>query len=461
MVVSLRLIRLDTFPSAEWDESVYQCIADNWTSTGSVIPKDDIEVMPSFEKGGYWYHPPFYFIALGEWFKLTGSTMLDSARSFAALSNILMLTLLLLFAKELLGSWQKAIVSCLIIATDAWLVISARTAWFENQMMLLGVISLILWHYASKQEVGNAKSFAYLFAGLFAGFALVFKHVGIVFPLALAIHWFFDIKKDWRERIIALYTIFLVVISYLLFGLSTGGMQFYTHTLHQYLRTTSTEVKSGGVNFSIAEALEIVFSSSYIIFIPSIIVLGIAGLTLLKDVVTVIKGKRVSIIACWAIAALLFFGAIRLRNPHYALMYLTPLGFYLGMKIAAQWNKQVWLIAIYVVVSLFTLGYRFTVPDQALNDARAYISQEIPANQVIVTEESVACGVPQDYLSIRLRKNQHQEKLQQYDVHYVALLESRSYSPDIGPEFQVLLDEGNVVANFADYKWNISIIKIK
>lgn len=460
-VAALRLWGLEKFPGAEWDESVYQCMGQDWLHNGTVLFKDDLELRAqAANSGGYWYHPPFYFKSLGEWFRMVGSESLAVARGYSGLSNVLMLLLLVFFARELLGTWKKAVLASLLIATDAWLILSARTAWFENQMMLIGVIGLMLWHYAGKEVNENRKTALYVMSGITVGAAVVFKQVGFVFLMALAIHWAFDLKKDSKQRFLCLAIVFLCLEAYVMYAWNAGGNNFLANTLHQYLRTTGATADKA-VNISVSQSLGIIAASAYVIFIPSMILLGFAGLVLLKDIFSVVKGKKVTVVAAWAIAALIFFAAIKLHNPHYALMYITPLGYYLGMKLVQKWKHATLLIGLYVFVSLMTLGFRMTVPDHALNEAHDYISQHITASEVVVTEESVACGIPQQYLGIRLRKNREFDQLAKYNVHYVITVQSRTYQPVMEDDFKALVNGGRVVASFSDYKWTISVFKIR
>jgi hypothetical protein len=458
---SLRLIYLDKFPGAEWDESVYQCLAQNWRDLGEVLPKDDVDVIQGIkDSGGYWYHPPFYFVSLGEWFRLVGNDSLATARLFAAASNVLMLVLLLVLARRLLSTLCLAALAVLPVTVDAWLVLSARTAWFENQMMLLGVISLMLWHWAGEQPTCKRRLILYSVAGLVAGFTVDFKLVGIVFPLAMGIHWLTDTKKDWGERSIALNLSLVVVVVYHGYGLVVGRQNFIDHSLHQFFRATVRN-SGGGVNFGLAEALQIILTSEYILFVPSIIMLGVAGIWLLKDIWDVTQGHKVTIVTGWIAASFLFFAAIKLRNPHYALMYLTPAAFYLGYKMVKSNSNWAGIIAVgYIVLNLMMLGARLHVPDNALAEARAYVSQNISSRELIVTEEAIGCGIPQDYLNIRLRKNRIPTNLEERSVEFVVFIESRTYKPIMEPEFQALIDNGEVLASFEDYKWIIHVVKI-
>lgn len=457
-----RFYNLAKFPGAEWDESTYQCIGQNFAQFGKVFAKDDIEVKSTQSDGGYWYQPPFYFMLLGEWFKITASNDLSSARQLAALANALMVTTLFLFSKHLLGSWKKALLPVLLITCDAWLLLSSRTAWFENHMMLLGVLSLIFWHHAGEEKNENKQFLLYALAGLLAGSAFVFKLLGVVFPLAMALHWMTQPRKNWRYRLVCLYLTFLVALAYVFYGLLSGHENFISQTLHQFLRGVSPTVKSGGVNFNLTEAIKITLSSTYILFIPSITLLGTAGLILFKDFIKLLKGKEVDIMACWAATAIGFFAVIRLRNPHYAMMYVTPAAFYLGLKLAEcprKWSTIIF--SAYIAISVLAIGVRANIPDSALSEAREYITQNIYSQQVIVTEESIGCGIPQQYLNIRLRKNREPSKLVEYKVQYVVFIQSRSYQPTMEPEFKKLVNKGSVIKKFEDYKWSIYVVDLQ
>jgi 4-amino-4-deoxy-L-arabinose transferase-like glycosyltransferase len=176
---ALLLWDLGRKPGWQSDETVYADIARNLAASGSL--SEHIRYHASWAP--FLFHPPFYFLLLAGWFKLTGAGV-PQARLFAVVASLVTLGLLMRLIWRLHGP-VTALVTVTFVAFDGWLLFVQRVSYIENTLMVIIVAGFLLYERALRRP--SARGF--VLAGAMLGFAAVFKHTGGYVLLAVLLNW--------------------------------------------------------------------------------------------------------------------------------------------------------------------------------------------------------------------------------------------------------------------------------
>jgi 4-amino-4-deoxy-L-arabinose transferase-like glycosyltransferase len=136
---ALRLWDLGSKPGWQSDETVYADIARNLATSGSLSEHTQYHM----SWAPFLFHPPFYFLLLAGWFKLTGAGV-PQARLFAVVASLVTLGLLMRLIRRLHGP-VTALVTVTFVAFDGWLLFVQRVSYIENTLMVIIVAGFLLY----------------------------------------------------------------------------------------------------------------------------------------------------------------------------------------------------------------------------------------------------------------------------------------------------------------------------
>jgi 4-amino-4-deoxy-L-arabinose transferase-like glycosyltransferase len=456
LAAGLRFWRLRTAPGWEWDEPNYTNIATNLGLHGRLEIKPDVLTAP----GDYLFHPPFYFLLLAGWFKLVGYGIYE-ARLLIAGSSLVLLVLCYALFRRRLG--RLALVPVLALACDGWLVFSNRVAWFDHLMLVLGVAGLLLYERArASGRIGT-----YACAGAMLGGAAVFKHLGVYFLLAVAIHWALA-RGSRRGHVVLFGMAGTVAVAYLAGMLAVFGGD-YLHASHvQFGRASGTWESGGG---SVGGAADIgPLLHQYRLFYATIAV-AVVGLALLvARVVQMIRARsrapveQIGVTFSWLVAGLAFFAVLQIRFPQYFMMVLVPLYGYVAIEML-RWLRgrgralvaaATVVLAAVLAADAATFVQRIaTRHDNALKAVAAYANAHIPARDVVVTEQPIGVLIRQPYCETwKVDKCEGR-------VRWLIDYRTQLFTPSHGDIVHRMEAAGRRVAVFHGFKETISVYDLR
>lgn len=459
LAAAIRLWDILNRPGFEWDEPVYASVASNLLNGNGLEVKGQYGV-PSEP---YLYHPPFYFNLLRGWYWLFGEGI-GSARVLAAVMSLVTLVLVYAFFKRAYGRW--AMLPVVLLATDGWMVFTNRIGWIENTMMVLALLGL--WLYCRADESGRNRDF--VLAGVAIGACVIFKHVAAYVLLAVVINWFIQGRHSTRQHFfllassLAVFAVYLLAMT-LIYSYD-GGNHYWDQFGVQFDRTTGSGEARGTLE-NPNQAFDAIFSAYYVFYATIILGALSVGLVVWRVVQAVVtrslqRLKPVSLAFSWALSALVFFGLINLKFPHYFLMAITPLYIYLSAEVVQlykakpEWGKGLGLaLAIVVGLNIVTFGQRIVGHnDNALEAVKAYTAESLPPNAVVVTEESVGTIIPQPYC--KLHRAGECRQVAQYLIIYTSITQS----PPDTPAIEEMMQSGQQVAKFSGFKEDITVYRL-
>lgn len=395
-------------PGWEWDEGVYVDISATLADTGLMHVKTEHMTEPE----PYTYHPPFHFWLVSFWFRLVGSGITE-ARVLAVISALAGMALLLVFLRRMLGMWALAAVA--LLATDAWLIFSQRVSWIENTLIPLGIAGLWLYYKATTSK----SLWLFALAGLVVVFAASYKYVGVIFLGAVVIHAVLSWRQSRRGYLLMFAVMGMAVIGHVLVMVSLYGTTYLTASKIQLLRSIG-EQSSAGALTSVADIVSPLLAQ-YKIFVATLVLAGISGVLVAVRTVQIIARRTIApvqghlILYSWALAAIGFFAALQLRFPHYFMLALVPLLCYLAAEvrqavIASRGSGRSVAVRRFLLVSIIVIAVcnagafvaRFVAPvnDAALKSVAQYAASELPADAIVIADESVGVLIPQPYCNM-------------------------------------------------------------
>lgn len=130
-------------------------------------------------------------------------------RSVSALSAIATLVVVFFLAYRLAGPLCAA-TAAVLLSTDTFLVIAARTVRPEAEAALLCWLSLLLGHLS----IGRSSLKLALFSGLVGGLSLLCHPLGLAFVAAMGLYYLWEYGwKVWRQRMVWAFAIGLAVFT--------------------------------------------------------------------------------------------------------------------------------------------------------------------------------------------------------------------------------------------------------
>jgi putative flippase GtrA/glycosyltransferase involved in cell wall biosynthesis len=464
LVVSagLRLWDIGARPGYEWDEPVYGSVGAHFAQFGTVTYKAPI-ARPTV----YLSHPPFYFVMLGEWFRVVGASI-TQARVLSAIMSLILITILFLYLRQRMGAW--ALLPTVFVALDGWIVFANRISWIDNSVLVFGVLGIWAYFHALKQDTVRA----YIVAGLALSFTFVFKQLGIYFCAIPILNWLFS-RQRTRGHLVMLGTFVVCILLYLGYMLSIYKNAFVRQTMSQIFRSSGTVTSRGVVSPQDVVAALVgqyhIFAFTVLLCAASLVWLGI-------DIIRSIRRRdaswlrRYSIEASWIIAGIVVFVAIQLKFPNYFIYLMIPLMVYLGMRIrdvASGWLAadlrhprlvRAGLIALLMLVVGCELGEFYlrivNQSDNALLQVANYVTANVPAGDTVLADEPVGVMIPQRYCKLESAGTCPDVR---WVVTYTSLTQKLPTQAS-DPQLYVLLHEAELVQVFHGFKETITVYRI-
>ncbi len=428
---ALRFWSISTRTGYEWDEPVYTSVAADYAHFGIVEYK-----APYGRTRIYLSQPPFYFIVLGNWFRLVGSGI-TQARLFSGIMSLLTITVLFLYLHQRMGRW--ALLPTLLVSIDGWLVYANRISWIDNSVVFFGILSLWAYYNALKTD----KYQMYILTGLALGFTFVFKQLGVYFCAVPALNWLLS-RQRTRGHLTIVGTIGGCAIAYVIVMsiiYTIHGQNIYIEqTLSQVFRSTGTSTSRGTLN-----SVQEIFSAlvgQYRIFIFTILLCVASVAWLAVDVIRSLVKKdvawlrRYSLEASWIFSGMIVFVAIQIKFPNYFIYLMIPLFIYLTMRIVdvvrpllaagRQHPKLVraglfTALALLIGIELVAFDQRIVVRnDNALLQVASYVHTNIPSNVMVLADEPIGVMIPQRYCKLENAATCPNPK---YIITYISLTE--------------------------------------
>jgi 4-amino-4-deoxy-L-arabinose transferase-like glycosyltransferase len=467
LAVVLRFNNLALSPYYEWDEPVYTSIGSHVARTGVIQVKTEL----ASDEPYYLYHPPFHFLLLGEWFKAFGARI-EIARILSAILSILTLVILFFF---LLGydpdGEMAALLAMLLLSVDGWMVFSNRVAWIENAMMPIGIMGL--WIYDSALRDDTPQQWRYNLAGFVLAAAALYKHVGLYFLLAVAICWWIGGRRHARAHVTMAATALALILFYVWSMYLAYGSTFLEQYQIQVRRTLGLQ-ESRGIVESLDHLVAAV-TGNYGIYAgmiaTSLLSLGLFFRRIFSAVrrrsMAPLQGNRL-LFSCTA-AALLFFGSISLKIPHYYLMILVPLYSFAAVEVALEARRNprhrkfiAVVVFLLCALNLNTALNLFAGPQRNAGAAlRQYLLDNEPPDAVVIAEETTGTLIDQPYLKIgRFHRYLNEGILEKYDPTLLVTYESITQHPPDSPDLKRLMEISTLVETFEDFKCRLTLYRL-
>jgi len=456
----LRLWDLHTRPGTEWDEPVYADVARHLAHGHGLEAK----VPWGHVAQPYLFHPPFYFALLSGWMRLLGSDTIGDARLLAALASLIVLALVYALLRPRFGALGAAAAS-LVLATDGWLIYTNRVGWIENTMLILLIGGLFAYDRALRRDSRGL----FVLAGLLLAATVAYKHIGAYGFGIVAVHWALT-RRDRGGHL----ALFGAAAALLAIDLGAMLIAFVSHGHNWFVEDSKVQIQrvlghkaSRGSIHSWREALDALVGP-YKLFVGTLALSAAGGLLVVWRTATGLLHRDLrarvadSFLYAWALVAVLFLAALRLKEAHYFVMAEVPLLLYAFAELAAWARRRppvaarralVALLALVLAVNGWTFVERFVNrSDDALGATRAY-AQTLPPNATFLTEESIGTDVPQPYCKL------YEAGACVGAVRYVAIYRSATQRPPQNATLDRLLVYSTPLARFAGFKERITVYR--
>jgi len=471
VAAALRLWDLHSRPGTEWDEPVYADVARSFAHGHGIEAK----VPWGHVAQPYLFHPPFYFLLLGGWMRLLGSDTIGDARTLAALASLVVLLLVWALVRPRWGALGAA-AATLALATDGWLIFTNRVGWIENTMLVLLVGGLLAYDRALRRDArGDAAGDGtrlFALAGLLLASAVAFKHIAAYGLGVVALHW--ALTRRARRGHLVLFGAAAALLAadlaaMLLAFRSDGHNWFVDDTRVQVERVLGHKSSRGSIG-SWHDALDALVGP-YKLFVGTLALSGAgAALVLWRTAVGLRRRdlpRRVAdpLLYAWALAALLFLTALRLKMAHYFVLAEVPLLLYAFAELAAWARRRpapaapaargaiAGLLLLALTLNAWTFDHRFVRrDDDALGATRAF-ARTLPPHATFLTEESIGTIVGQPYCKL------YEAGACVADVDYVAIYRSQTQRPPRNPTLDRLLRYSTPLVRFDGFKERITIYR--
>jgi 4-amino-4-deoxy-L-arabinose transferase-like glycosyltransferase len=461
----LRFWEISNRPGWEWDEPAYNLIGHNIATQGLLQAATEYGQPPT----AFLYQPPFYFLTLGGWYRIVGSGITE-ARCWAATMSLLTLMMLYLFSRSMFGR-RTAFAATAFIALDTWMVYTNRVSWIENTLMVFIVGAMWLYWRATKHPT----NLNFVIAGLGIGITVIFKHNGAYLFIAVALYWL--IQRRWTKQHLWLIASATGVIGIYLLGMTllyqhNGNNAFWSDMAHQWGRTIGTvstaQIGTGSIG-GISGLSPLL--GQYKVFVGTLLVGVIAGVLWLIRLIQCLRQRSWqpvranSFTFVWMTAGIIGLCAIRLKYPHYFVILLVPMYLFLAGEFKNWFGKDskrsIKSVAIYTgcgaIAVLGVLGFFWRIVDQSDNALQAvaqYAQANIPASDVVLTEQPIGNLIHQPFCDIRWRAGPC-GKVAKYIISYT----SSDYSGPNDPLLKQMIAASTRLTTITGFKEKIIIYK--
>lgn len=395
---ALRFWQLANKPDWQFDEGTYWDIAKNLQVNGTLNEH--------ITYGAHWtpflFQPPLYLIAVARWFALVGPTIYH-ARVLGVICSLIGLLLLWRLVWRQSGARAAVFVS-LPIVFDGWLLFIQRVSYIENAVLLLVIAAMLFYQRALDRPTW----FRFGLAGLVLGLAVCVKYDAGYAVIAVMLCWAI-LRRDHKGHLVLLATTLAMIAAeqltfYRLFDV--GGHNWWVdQSLTQVGRVLGIGVEKGSLE-SPFQLLHLLFSQ-YKVFVPSLVI-AFAGLCLVIAMLvrcyiqrSIAPLRPHAVLYSWAIAGVAVFGFSSLRYQQYFALALLPL--YSVWWTELWWWKRSSVMKFAAVLAAITLGLgSFWVrvgskSDNVFEQVQQYAAVHIPANAVVIADESVGDLISQPY----------------------------------------------------------------
>jgi 4-amino-4-deoxy-L-arabinose transferase-like glycosyltransferase len=457
---ALRFYDVGFKPGWQSDEAVYTSIGHIMATTGTLNEHYQYNLTWT----PFLFHPPFYFVLLGGWFKVFGSGI-PQARAMGVCACIITFALLARLIWKQHGP-GAALMTTGLVVFDGWLLYVDRISYIENVLIVLIVGGFLLYQRALEKPTYSR----FLLAGLLLGCAVVFKQTGTYVLPTVALNWLI-IRRDGRKHLTLFGGAVAVIATYLggmiwLFDFN-GHKWFVQQSLVQVERVLGIRHSLGTLTSPIA-ALHLL-SHQYGIFIPSLLVALASFILIVCRVIQCLLRRSVgpirenSLFFSWAVAGMVIFGASDLRFPQYFALILIPMYCYLWTEAYRFVRvRPRALIAVAVAASLVTVAglgsFYLRVlgrHDNVLRETQAWVAKNIPnrSNEIIITQEQIGDLVKQQWCSIARAGSCYRHAL--WAITYTTYLTPAA--PPGDPKFHLALEGATRRATFHGFKETVVI----
>jgi 4-amino-4-deoxy-L-arabinose transferase-like glycosyltransferase len=458
IAILMRIPGLASRPGYEWDEPVYANIG------ASLAAGDGLQLKTDFgaTEAPYLFHPPFYFWLLSIWMRVFG-TGIASARYLAAVVSIAVLGLLLLLMRRRWGN--LALIPILVLATDGWLVFSNRVSWIENTMLVFAAGAILAYDWALRTH--RTRHFA--LAGLLVGATVIFKHVGIYVLLAVVCTWVV-VRTDRRGHLALLGMAGAVVGIYVVgmtLAFRDGNHNWFLDASQVQIERLTGQRESRGSITGIDQVVA-AFIGPYIVFSTTLLLAGVSLLLVARRSIVLLRRRLATdavpdpVLFGWALAAAITFAASGLKMAHYFMMIEIPLFLFLFSEVMTlkeqhghtrKWvNLGMAATLVVVAANFLTFDLRFVSrSDNALAEVRDYAAQAMPADSLVLTEETIGAIVPQPYCKF------YKVGLCADRADYVVTYTSRTQAPPDDPRLKSLIARSKPIKTFKGFKETITV----
>ena len=352
------------------------------------------------------YQPPFFTYVESRWFTLVGESIFH-ARILGVMLTGVMQVLLFRLLWRLHGA-KVALFAILPIIFDGWLLYIERVSYIEHALIAIVVLGFLLY----KRALDNPSWHRFLLAGVALGSAACFKQTGAYVVVAALVCWLIT-RRAGKGHLILLGGAVLVIATYLLIMIrkfdAPGYPWYIDQSLHQVLRVLGSQ-HSGGTLTSPTAALHLL-AQEYAYFVPSVVV-AVAGMVIaLRRTWQCIRARSWrpvrpnALLYSWLMTGAVVFGVSSLKFPQYFVLILLPSYCFLWTELARmQHKKAIWRRIWPTVAIVAGLGsFLLTVPALSVNtlqQVQAYAAGQIPANAIVVTEQSIGDLINQPWCTV-------------------------------------------------------------
>ena len=165
-------------------------------------------------------------------------------------------------------------------------------------------------------------------------------------------------------------------------------------------------------------------------------------------------------------AGIVGLGAIRLKYPHYFIILLVPIYLFLAGELndwlGKETRRSIGSVALYVgcgvIAFLGVLGFLWRIVDRSDNALEAvaqYAQANIPAGDVVLTEQPIGNLIRQPFCDIRWRAGPCAGV-----AKYIITYTSSDYSGPNDPLLKQMINSSTRLATFDGFKEKINVYRI-
>ncbi len=406
---ALRLWHLSSSPAWQWDEAVYYRVAAN-------VQHGVLAEHPLYLIGGgqspepFLYQPPFYFLLLSRWFSLIGVSIYH-ARLLGVIMTAAMQTVLFRLLWKIHGP-AAALFAIVPVIFDGWLMYIERVSYIENTLMLIIAVGFLLYQRALERP--SWQRFA--IAGAAIGFAGSFKQTGVYVLVAVLLCWLV-VRRAHRGHLLLVGVALVIVVAYVAVMVrvfDVPGHDYYIGQSTTQIRRVLGIQHSGGTLTSPKGALHLL-AAQYKFFVPSVLLALAAFVTVVRRLLQCYRARNWepvqsnALLFSWLVTGIVVFGFSSLKFPQYFALILIPAYCFLWTEVT-RWNwRQAWKGMAIAAAVLAGLGsFVLTVPAfsaNTLGQVQQYAAARIPANSVVVTEQSIGDLIQQPWCTVEAATN--------------------------------------------------------